>query len=74
MYEQSLTWKPQSQFGKLVGGRENEAVKIANTDEEFVPKPGFAKNRVKEAPFMVGCQIVGCSVAGQRPSYGVAGI
>ena len=49
-------------------------MKIANTDEEFVPKPGFAKNRGKEAPFMVGCQIVGCLVADQRPSYGVAGI
>ena len=60
--------------GKLVGERENEAVKNANTDEKLIPKPGFAKNRGKEAPFMVGCQIVGRSVAGQRPSYGVAGI
>lgn len=59
--------------GKLVGERENEAVKNANTDEKLIPKPGFAKNRGKEAPFMVGCQIVGRSVAGQRPSFGMAG-
>ena len=61
--------------GQEVGRHENEKVDNKAQNLKVVPPPGFAEQRGgKFAPFMIGCQIVGRSTTGQRPSYGTAGL
>ena len=60
--------------GREVGRRENEPIKNPNTDIKDLPLPSFAINRGKEGPFMIGAQLIGPQHAGQKPSYGIAGL
>lgn len=61
--------------GQEVGQRENERINDIAKKNKFVPPPGFAAlGGGRFAPFMIGCQIIGRSTKGQRPSYGTAGL
>ncbi len=61
--------------GQVVGRRENEKLADLAKKNKIVPLPGFAAlGGGKFAPFMIGCQIIGRSTKGQRPSYGTAGV
>ena len=61
--------------GQKVGQRENERINDIAKKIKVAPSPGFAAlGGGRFAPFMIGCQIIGRSTKGQRPSYGTAGL